>query len=96
MLDIASCMQPSREIWCLTLLSLSSSHVPSQDVIELSTDDMAKIAAIDKNKRFNDASTSFGYVFFADEKPAYKSALDAITNAGLKAKQAALQAAGKA
>jgi len=57
---------------------------------------MAKIAKIDKNKRFNDPSTTFGYVFFADEKPAYKSALDAITNAGSKAKQAALKAAGKA
>lgn len=67
-----------------------------QDIIELSTDDMAKIAKIDKNKRFNDPSTTFGYVFFADEKPAYKSALDAVTNAGSKAKQAALKAAGKA
>jgi hypothetical protein len=38
------------------------------DLVELSSDDMAKIAKIDKNKRFNDASTSFQYVFFADEK----------------------------
>lgn len=56
---------------------------------------MAKISAIDKNKRYNDASTSFGYVFFADEKPAYKSALDAITNAGLKAKALAQSAVGQ-
>jgi diketogulonate reductase-like aldo/keto reductase len=65
------------------------------DTLELTPDDMAKIANIDKNKRFNDPSTSFGYVFFADEKPAYKSALDAITNAGMKAKAAAQSAIGQ-
>jgi len=68
----------------------------NMDLVELSSDDMAKIAKIDKNKRFNDASTSFQYVFFADEKPAYKSALDAITNAGQKAKQVAQKATGQA
>lgn len=86
------------------------------DFIELAAGDMEKIASIDKNKRFNDPSTSFGYVFFADEKPAYKSgkiesqltsysgnvahncfaALDAITNAGKKARQAAQSAVGQA
>lgn len=65
------------------------------DVIELTPDDMAKIESIDKNKRFNDPSTSFGYVFFADEKPLYKSALDAITNAGMKAKAAAQSLLGQ-
>lgn len=65
------------------------------DVIQLTPDDMAKIESIDKNKRFNDPSTSFGYVFFADEKPLYKSALDAITNAGMKAKAAAQSALGQ-
>lgn len=64
--------------------------------MELSPGDMEKIAAIDKNKRFNDASTGFGYVFFADEKPAYKSALDAITNAGKQAKLSAQKAVGQA
>jgi len=68
----------------------------NMDIIELSSDDMAKIAKIDKNKRFNDASTSFQYVFFADEKPAYKTALDGITNAGQKAKLAAQKAVGQA
>lgn len=38
------------------------------DIIELSQDDMAQMAKLDKNKRFNDPSTNFQYVFFADEK----------------------------
>jgi len=62
------------------------------DIIELSGDDMAKIAALDKGLRLNDPSTTFNYVFFADEKPAYKTALDAITNAG-KAAKAGIQSA---
>ena len=56
---------------------------------------MDKLAKIDKNKRYNDSSTDFSYVFFADEKPAYQSALDGITNAGLKMKQTAQSATGK-
>ena len=68
----------------------------SKDIIELSPDDMEKIAKIDKQKRYNDASTNFQYVFFSDEKPVSKSALDGMTNAALKAKPAAQSAFGQA
>jgi diketogulonate reductase-like aldo/keto reductase len=80
---------------CITRAANEQRIKENLDTLELTPDDMAKIANIDKNKRFNDPSTSFGYVFFADEKPAYKSALDAITNAGMKAKAAAQSAIGQ-
>lgn len=36
-------------------------------VFALSEEDVKKIDTINHNKRYNDASTSFGYVFFSDE-----------------------------
>lgn len=65
-------------------------------VFALDAEDVKKIDSLNHNKRYNDPSTTFGYVFFSDEKPGYKSAADAVVNAASSAASTVKRAVGNA